>query len=99
MRRTHARIVTVLALLALSALPAHAARFAVRAAHLVDSRAGTVRGPVWVVVSGDTVESVLTSAPAGLEVKDLGNATLLPGLIDAHTRICRAAWASRPWHA
>jgi len=87
MRRTHACIVTVLALLALGALPAHAARFAVRAAHLVDSRAGTVRGPVWVVVSGDTVESVLTSAPAGLEVKDLGNATLLPGLIDGHTHL------------
>jgi len=87
MRRPHARVLTVLALLALTIAPAHAARFAVKAAHLVDPRAGATRGPVWVVVSGDTVESVLTSAPAGLEVKDLGGATLLPGLIDAHTHL------------
>ncbi len=71
----------------LAALPAHADRFAVRAAHFVDVRAGAVRGPVWVVVNGDTVESVEAAAPAGLVVTDLGNATLLPGLIDAHTHL------------
>ena len=60
-------------------------RFAVRAAHFVDVKAGLVRGPVWVVVSGDTVESVGTSAPSGLAMTDLGDATLLPGLIDCHT--------------
>ena len=70
-----------------AALPAHAERFAVRAAHFVDVRAGAVRGPVWVVVNGDTVESVESSAPAGLAVTDLGDATLLPGLIDAHTHL------------
>ena len=72
---------------ALAAQSAHAERFAVRAAHFVDVRAGAVRGPVWVVVNGDTVESVESSAPAGLAVTDLGNATLLPGLIDAHTHL------------
>jgi imidazolonepropionase-like amidohydrolase len=64
---------------------AQAGRFAVHAAHFVDVKAGVVRGPVWVVVSGDTVESVETSAPAGLAVTELGSATLLPGLIDCHT--------------
>jgi imidazolonepropionase-like amidohydrolase len=67
--------------------PAHAERFAVRAGHFVDVRANIVRGPVWVVVSGDTVESVENSAPAGLTVTDLGEATLLPGLIDCHTHL------------
>jgi imidazolonepropionase-like amidohydrolase len=76
----------VLAVLA-AAVPAHADRFAVRAAHFVDAKAGVVRGPVWVIVSGDTVESVESSAPAGLTVTDLGNATLLPGLIDCHTHL------------
>ena len=66
---------------------AHADRFAVRAAHLVDTRAGLVRGPVWVVVSGDTIESIQSSAPADLAVRDLGDATLLPGLIDTHTHL------------
>ena len=74
-----------LAALLPAAAPARAARFAVHAAHWVDVRAGAVKGPVWVVVSGDTIESVLATAPAGLEVKDLGDATLLPGLIDCHT--------------
>ena len=76
------------ALVALAAAsPAHADRFAVRAAHFIDVRAGVVRGPVWVVVSGDTVESVESSAPPGLQVTDLGDATLLPGLIDCHTHL------------
>lgn len=79
-------LLACLAVLA-SVTPAHADRFAVRAAHLVDPRAGVVRGPVWVVVSGDTIESVESAAPAGLPVKDLGEATLLPGLIDTHTHL------------
>jgi imidazolonepropionase-like amidohydrolase len=84
-----AAAVAALTLLAasLSPTPAHAERFAVRAGHFVDVRAGVVRGPVWVVVSGDTVESVLNAAPAGLAVTDLGDATLLPGLIDCHTHL------------
>ena len=84
-----AAAVAALTLLAasLTPAPAHAERFAVRAAHFVDVRAGIVRGPVWVVVSGDTVESVLNAAPAGLAVTDLGDATLLPGLIDCHTHL------------
>jgi imidazolonepropionase-like amidohydrolase len=76
-----------LSLLALLAPPAHADRMAVRADHFVDVRTGAVKGPVWVVVSGDTVESVLMAAPADVTVTDLGNATLLPGLIDAHTHL------------
>ena len=80
-------IVAALWLLALLAPVAHAERFAVRADRFVDVRAGSLRGPVWVVVSGDTVESVLTAAPEGVTVTDLGSATLLPGLIDTHTHL------------
>ncbi|MEY4070434.1 MAG: hypothetical protein RL721_1048 [Candidatus Eisenbacteria bacterium] len=82
-------LLTPLVLCALLAPFAHAdaERSAVRAARLVDAKAGTVRGPVWVVISGDTVESVQSSAPAGVPVTDLGDATLLPGLIDTHTHL------------
>jgi imidazolonepropionase-like amidohydrolase len=66
---------------------ARATRFAIHAARLVDGRAMTARGPVWVIVSGDTIESVRTSAPSDLPVTDLGDATLLPGLIDCHTHL------------
>jgi imidazolonepropionase-like amidohydrolase len=66
---------------------AFADRLAVRADRFIDVRAGAVRGPVWVVVDGDTVESVQNTAPAGVAVTDLGDVTLLPGLIDAHTHL------------
>src|SRR5262245_58684767 len=59
-----------------------ASRFAIHAEHLIDGRAARGRGPAWVIVSGDTIEAVRTSAPAGMPVTDLGTATLLPGLID-----------------
>ena len=82
-----AATLAAIALVAATAPGAAADRFAVRAARFVDVKAGLVRGPVWVVVSGDTVEAVEASAPAGLAVTDLGNATLLPGLIDCHTHL------------
>ena len=65
----------------------HAPRFAVTAAHLIDGRSPAPRGRVWVLISGDTIEAVRASAPAGVPVVDLGNATLLPGLIDCHTHL------------
>ena len=48
----------VAALAALAHTPAAAAearRFAVHAARLIDGRTATVRGPAWVMVSGDTI--------------------------------------------
>jgi imidazolonepropionase-like amidohydrolase len=42
---------------------------------------------VWVVVSGEMIESVETSAPANMKIVDLGGATLMPGLIDLHTHL------------
>lgn len=71
------------------------ARFAVRAAHLIDGASATARGPVWVVVSGDTIEAVRMSAPAGMEIIDLGEATLLPGLIDLHTHLASSVGIPR----
>src|ERR1041384_904731 len=50
----------------------------------VDDR---VVAPAVVVVRGDRIVSVGGSVPAGARVIDLGDATLLPGLIDLHTHL------------
>jgi imidazolonepropionase-like amidohydrolase len=60
---------------------------AVRAARLLDVKTGRyVERPV-VVVRAGLVESVGTQAPPGARVIDLGERTLLPGLIDTHTHV------------
>jgi imidazolonepropionase-like amidohydrolase len=61
----------------------------VRAARLIDPRTGNVMNNPVVVVSGGRILSVGSNAaiPADARVVDLGNLTLLPGLIDAHTHL------------
>ena len=89
MRRARIAVLPALAatVIATSCPSAAENRFAVHAAHLIDGRAPAARGPVWVIVSGDTIEAVRAAAPAGLRVVELGGASLLPGLIDCHTHL------------
>ena len=61
---------------------------ALRAAHLFDSTGTALKDGATVVVRGDHIVSVGTAAaPAGARIIDLGDATLLPGFIDAHTHL------------
>jgi imidazolonepropionase-like amidohydrolase len=60
-----------------------------RAARLLDIKTGRILKPGEVLVQGERIVEAGTSVkhPAGAEVIDLGDRTLLPGLIDAHVHL------------
>src|SRR6202140_1038473 len=60
-----------------------------RAARLIDGRGGSIVSPAVIVVRGNRIESIGGAVPAGAQVIDLGDMTLLPGLIDAHVHTLR----------
>jgi imidazolonepropionase-like amidohydrolase len=59
------------------------------AAHLLEVDTGRVISPGEVLVDGDRITAVGASVahPAGVRLLDLGDSTLLPGLIDAHVHL------------
>jgi imidazolonepropionase-like amidohydrolase len=60
----------------------------VRAARMVDVARGELIAPAVVVVANGRIVSVGSGGlPAGARTVDLGDLTLLPGLIDAHTHL------------
>ena len=64
---------------------------ALKAARLFDGTSDNVVKNGVVVIEGDRILSVGGPIPAGAEVIDLGDATLLPGLIDAHVHLSMEA--------
>jgi imidazolonepropionase-like amidohydrolase len=59
------------------------------AARLLDVAGGKIVTPGEILVQGDKISAVGQSVPhpAGAEMIDLGNTTLMPGLIDAHVHL------------
>ncbi len=72
-----------------SAQPQHVV---IHAGHMLDVKAGKMLDNVTVVIDGDKITSVSgggsqSDSQAGARIINLPNATLLPGLIDAHTHL------------
>ncbi len=59
------------------------------AARLLDVESGHIMAPGEILVAGDTIAEVgpNVSRPSGADIFDLGDTTLLPGLIDAHVHL------------
>jgi imidazolonepropionase-like amidohydrolase len=66
-----------------------ARRIAIRAARLISGKDDAVLNNGVIQIEGNKITAVGSglAVPAGTELIDLGDATLLPGLIDAHTHL------------
>ncbi len=71
---------------------------AVHAARLVDVVAGRLLTDAWVVVRADKIDAVgdRSIVPAQARLVELGDATLVPGLIDCHTHLADMADVADP---
>lgn len=59
----------------------------IHAGHLLDVKTGRTLNDVWVVIDDGKITRVGTEAVPAANIIELPDATLLPGLIDAHTHI------------
>lgn len=93
MRKRCGWLLSFLALLAVQTAfaqtPKPGKTYVLKAARMFDGKSNALSAPGLVVVTGGKIAGAGAQAavPAGAETIDLGDATLLPGLIDAHTHL------------
>src|SRR6266853_3419171 len=95
MRKWHACLLVGLVLLTIQAslaqtqAPKPGKTYVLKAARMFDGKGNALSTPGLVVVTGGKIAAVgaQSAIPAGAETIDLGDATLLPGFIDAHTHL------------
>jgi imidazolonepropionase-like amidohydrolase len=89
--RRHSRARSpVISLLVLLACPALAEPTLIRAGRLIDPATGTAASNQQILVDGGLIKAVgaQVAAPPNAQVIDLGDRSVFPGLIDAHTHLC-----------
>lgn len=70
---------------------------AIKAGKILDPETGKIAANQIILVEGKLIKSIGANLqiPAGAKVVDLSNATVLPGLFDAHTHLCIAVEPGR----
>jgi imidazolonepropionase-like amidohydrolase len=94
MKCAQASLLTLLIVCFLSTATSHSRQaagkiVAIKAARVLDARAGAMIDNAVIIIEGDRVKTIGANAaiPAEGEVIDLGSKTVLPGLIDCHTHL------------
>jgi len=59
----------------------------IKAARMIDGRGGAIVSPASITITGNKITAINSQPPANANVIDLGDVTLLPGLIDAHVHL------------
>jgi imidazolonepropionase-like amidohydrolase len=78
--------------------PVDAETVVVSAARMLDVEKGTVTGPVRVVIRDGLIESINPERlPADARVLELGDRTLMPGLLDMHTHLTLDFFTGSDW--
>jgi imidazolonepropionase-like amidohydrolase len=84
------RFLSILCALACFAVQAQSAtpkELAVHAGRLIDVRNGQVTKDAYILIQGDRIKAIATSAPKNDTVIDMSRYTIVPGLIDCHAHI------------
>jgi len=72
---------------------------AIKAGHLVDPETGTVKTNQTIVVENGRIKSVGdAAAPVGVQMVDLSNAWVMPGMFDCHTHVCMSVDSEKYGH-
>lgn len=74
---------------------------ALKAARLFDAEAGVMRTDRIVIITGEKIAAIQNAnapLPSNTKLLDLGDATLLPGLIDAHSHLLLHPYNEASWN-
>lgn len=72
--------------------------FAIKSDQMLDVMTGEIHSPAVIVVKNGVIDAINPSSlPANIEVIDLGEKILLPGLIDTHTHVTSDFFTGNEW--